>query len=92
MHHRDPIRQHQRFEDVVRDKEDGLAKLALDPQQFLLQRTARDRVECAERLIHEQVVLAGGQRSGHPDTLLLTARQIARVARRVSRWTKFDQG
>jgi hypothetical protein len=64
----------------VGDEDDGLAQLTLQPQQLLLQALAHHRVDGAERLVHQQHRRVGGERAGHPDALLLAARQLRRVA------------
>ena len=46
----------------------------------LLQLGADDRVDGAERLVHQQDVRVGGQAAGHADALLLAAGELARVA------------
>ena len=55
------------------------------PQELLLETRARDRVERAERLVHEHHRRVGGQRAGEPDALALPARELRGVARRGSR-------
>src|SRR5699024_11930237 len=42
-----------RFVDVVGDEHDRLAELALQPGQFLLKACPHDRVDGAERFVHE---------------------------------------
>ena len=48
--------------------------------QLLLQLAADDRVDRAERLVHQQHGRVGRERAGHPDPLLLPARELVRVA------------
>ena len=45
-----------------------------------LQLGAHDRVDGAERLVHQQHRRVGGERPGHADALLLAARELGRVA------------
>ena len=59
-------------------KHDRLARLAVDAGRSPLQRVAGDRIERAERLVHQQQLGIGGQRAGDADTLLLAARQLVR--------------
>ena len=76
----DLVAEEERLVDVVRDEHDGLAELALQADQLLLQVGAHDRVDGAERLVHEQDVGVGGEAARHADPLLLPARELARVA------------
>ena len=78
--HRDLVAELDRLVDVVGDEHDRLAQFALQPQDFGLQILAHHRVDGAERLVHQQDRRVGGQRPGHPDALLLTTRQLRRVA------------
>ena len=57
----------------------------LEVEQLVLQAGAHDRVDRAERLVHQQDRRVGGQRPGHADPLLLAARQLGRVARAAAR-------
>ena len=52
----------------------------LDRRNSLLQPLAGDRVEGAERLVHEQHRRVGRERPGDADPLLLAAGELARVA------------
>ena len=45
-----------------------------------LQLFAHDRVDRAERLVHQQDVRVDGEAAGHADALLLAAGELARVA------------
>ena len=63
--------------DVVGDEDDGLAELALQPEELLLQLVADDRVDGAERLVHQHHRRVGGQRAGDADALLLAAGELA---------------
>jgi hypothetical protein len=51
---RDLVAHLDRLVDVVGDEDDGLAQLALQAQELVLQALAVDRVDGAERLVHEQ--------------------------------------
>ena len=77
--HRDLVAELDRLVDVVGDEHDGFAQFALQPQDFGLQILAHHWVDGAERLVHQQDRRIGGQCPGHPDALLLTARQLCRV-------------
>ena len=69
-----------RLVDVVGDERDGLAELGLQPQELLLQPVADDRVDGAERLVHQHHRRVGGQRAGDADALLLAAGELGGVA------------
>ena len=62
------------------DEHDGLAELGLQPEELVLQLGAHDRVDRAERLVHQHHRRVGGQRPGDADPLLLAAGQLRRVA------------
>ena len=72
----------QGFVHVMRDEDDRLAALRMEATQFrpedqrgLIGSSAR------ERLVHQDDVRVGGERAGDADALLLTAGQLARIAR-----------
>ena len=69
-----------RLVDVVGDQQHGLAELALQPQELVLQPAADHRVDRAERLVHQQHGRVGGQGPGHADPLTLAAGELVRVA------------
>ena len=62
--------------DVVGDEHDGLAELALQAQQFTLEFVPHDRVDGAERLVHQQHVRIGDQAAADAHPLLLPAGQL----------------
>src|SRR3569833_2118894 len=78
--HRDAVAEAHRLVEVVRDEDDRLAEAALQVEQEILHLTADQRVEGAERLVHEQDVGLGGQRAGDAAPLLHTAGELVRVA------------
>ena len=51
-------------------------KPPLDRQQIVLRLAADDRIERAERLVHQQHRRLGGERAGDAHPLLLAARQL----------------
>ena len=55
--------------------------LRLDAAELAVQLRARDRIERAERLVHQQDRRIGGQRARDADALPLAARQLERPAR-----------
>ena len=76
----DAVAELHRLLDVVGDEHDRLAHLALEAQELVLEPRARDRVDGAERLVHQQHRRVGAQGAGHADPLALAARQLRRVA------------
>ena len=54
-----------------------LRDLAVQPPQLLLEARARDRVERAERLVHQQHRRVGRERAREADALALPARELA---------------
>ena len=80
-----------RFVEVVSHEDDGLAKLLLQAQQLILQPLSGDRVDRAERLIHQKHGRVGGQRACDPDALLLATGQLAGIAVAVLSGVKADQ-
>jgi len=72
----------ERLVDVVGDEHDCLSELALEPEQLTLELGPNDRVDGAERLVHQQDVRVGREPASHADPLLLATRQLQRVARR----------
>lgn len=71
------------FVDVVADHDHGHAELALHLEELVLDRLAVDRIDRAERLVHQQQRRVRRQRADHPDALLLAAGEFARVALQV---------
>ena len=70
---RDPVAHLDRLVDVVRDEYHRLLDLLLQAQELVLQARAVDRVDRAERLVHQHQRRVGGQRARHADALALTA-------------------
>src|SRR5213078_2854271 len=60
--------------------------LAVQAAQLLLQAVARDRVERAERLVHQEQRWVGRERAREADTLPLATGELRRVALRVGRF------
>ncbi len=52
-------------------EDDRLLQPLLESEQFPLLRVARQRVQCAEGLVHQEVRGVGRQRSSDADALLL---------------------
>ena len=68
-HHEHPIPQKDRFRDRVRHKQDGLLIFVLDPLQVQVHLVAGQRIQRAERFIHEQQVRVVDQRPTNGDPL-----------------------
>ena len=79
FHDRDAAPQFQGFVQIVADKHNGLAELALQLQQFVLQALANQRVQCREGFIHQQNIGVHGQCPGQADPLLHAAAQFIRL-------------
>ncbi len=81
----DPVADLDRLVDVVRDEDDGLPHLALQAQELVLQTCTHDRVDRAERLVHQHERRVARQRPREADALALAAGELRRVALRVGR-------
>ena len=90
-HDRDPVAHLDRLVDVVGDEDDRLAHLLVQAQEVVLQPFAGDRVDGAERLVHEHDRRVGGHRPGHADALLLAAGELRRVAPQIALGIKADE-
>ena len=77
---RDPVAHLDRLVDVVGDEDDRLADLGLQAQELVLEAVAVDRVDRAERLVHQHQRRVGGERAGDADALALAAGELRRVA------------
>ena len=77
-HDDDAVGEEDRLADVVRDEHDRLAALAPEPEQKQVHLVARERVERAERLVHQQHVRVLRQRADDRRALLHPARELAR--------------
>ena len=75
----------------MRDHDGGKAKLGLQGAEFQLQPIARDRVERAEGLVHQQEVGPAGQGAGKTDALALAAGNLAGIAVRIVGGWQLDQ-
>ena len=58
-----------------------LRTFVLQVEQLALEPGPHDGVDGTERLVHQQHRRVGGQGAGHPDPLLLAARELGRVPR-----------
>ena len=68
-----------------------LRTVRLEPQELVLQVLAHDRVDRAERLVHQQHGRVGRQGAGHADALALTAGELLGVAVAVDGRVEADQ-
>ena len=80
VHHRDPMRQRERFGLVVRHVDERDADLLLQIDELDLHVLAELRVERRERLVQQQHRRMGDQRPRDRHALLLPARKLVRVA------------
>ena len=65
---------------LVRNKEDRQAEATVNVFQQFQNRTRGSRIQCAGRFITQQYLRIASQCAGNRHTLLLTTRQICRVA------------
>ena len=77
---RDLVAHLDRLVDVVGDEDDRLAQLGLQAQELVLEPLAVDRVDGAERLVHQHQRRVGRERAGDADALALAAGELGRVA------------
>ena len=80
LHDRDPVAHLDRLVDVVGDEDDRLAQLGLEAQELVLQALAVDRVDRAERLVHQHQRRVGGEGAGDADALALAAGELRGIA------------
>jgi hypothetical protein len=66
------------FADVVCDEDDGFIEAAGEGSEFALKFGARDGIEGAERLVHQENRRIGSKSAGDADTLALAAGEFAR--------------
>ncbi len=68
----------QRLVQIVGDEHDRLAQVALQADQLVLHVTPDQRIQRAERLVHQQDLRVGAERSRQTDPLLHAARELVR--------------
>ena len=76
----DPVGQRQRLFLIVRDEDGGNSGLALDALQFEAHLGTQPGIEIGEGFIEQQHFRPDHERAGQSDTLLLSARELPRVA------------
>ena len=69
----------QRLVEIVGDEHDGAVEAVLDLHQLILHVVADQRIERAERLVHQQHLGIGRERPGEADPLLHAAGELARI-------------
>ena len=77
-HDHHPVRDPERFEEVVGDEHDRLSEPPLKPQELVLHLAPDEGVEGRERFVEEPQLGLDGERAGDPDPLLLPSRELAR--------------
>src|SRR5262245_2368485 len=82
--HSDFRPERKRLAHVMRDADDGLANLRLNAMELAVHLGPRQRVERAERLVHQQNRRVDGQSARNAYALSLSAGQFARVTVGVS--------
>src|SRR6185295_16684560 len=82
VNHPNAIGERERFAHVVRDDDHRLAQSILDAVKLTVQLGAGQRIERAERLVHQQDRRVDAKRPRDADPLTLSARQLVRPARR----------
>jgi hypothetical protein len=87
----DPVAHPDGLVEVVGDEQHRLAHLALQPDELRLQPLADDRVDGAERLVHQQDRWVRGESPGDADALPLAAGELVRVALGVARRVEPDE-
>ena len=80
VHHRDLVRQGQRFALIVGDVDSRDLELALQPFELEAHAVAQLRIEVRQRLVEQQQRRFHDERARQRETLLLAARQLRRVA------------
>ena len=91
VHDGDVVAETDRLLHVVGDEDDRRRKLALDRLEVVLRLAADQRIEGAERLVHQQQSRLGGERARDADALLLAAGQLVRTALREGRRIELEK-
>ena len=76
----DPRAQEQGFPHVMRDEDNRFSQTQRQRPKLSLQVGARNRIERAKRLVHEQDWRVRGKRPRYPHALLLAAGKLGRAA------------
>ena len=75
----------------MRHEHDRLPNLLLQPQELVLEPIPEDRVDRAERLVHQHQRRIGGEGTGNADALPLAARERHRVSVAIAARLEPDQ-
>ncbi len=78
-HHHDAVREQHGFHHVVSDHHGGEPHRVVKVAHLRAERIARDRIERAERLVHQQDRGLRGERARDADALLLAHRERAQA-------------
>ncbi len=78
-HQDDAVAQAHGLAHIVGDEHDGLAALAPDPLDVLVELVAGQGVERREGLVHQQHLRIGRERTGERHPLLHAARQLVHM-------------
>src|SRR5262245_18936593 len=81
-HHDDPLGEIDRLEYRMGDEDDGLAQRLPEREQVIVEAKARDLVERGERLVHQQELRLGDERTRDRGAHLHAAGELARIALR----------
>ena len=74
--HRDAVGEQQRLQHVVGDHHAGQAELVVQPPVILAERVAGQRIERAERLVHQHDARLGRDGAGDADALAFAAGKL----------------
>ena len=77
---RDPVAEFHCLVEIVGHAHDGLVQFALDVDELVLEPLPGNRVDGAERFVHQENGRVGREGAGDADALLLPARELSRVA------------
>ena len=77
---RDAVAHLDRLVDVMGHEHDRLSNLSLQRQEFVLQARSVDRIDRAERLVHQHQRRVGRERPRHAHALALPAGQLSGIA------------
>ena len=79
-HDSDTVGQQYRLGHVVGDHDSGEGEPVVQRAVIVAERVARQGIECAERLVHQDDLWAGRERPRHADALALAAGEFMRKA------------
>src|SRR5438270_3075440 len=91
LHQADAISDHHRLVDVMRHEHDSLAQRALDADELVLQALARDAVDSAEGLVHQEDGRVRAESARETDALTLASGKLMRITLAVLAWREAHQ-